>query len=60
MEKREIVDKISSKCQLLDWLETVAMGEGVKKEMKEDSKRMRRCHDKLLGLIERKKKLGDG
>ena len=60
MEKKEIKDKSSSKCELLDWLEKVEMEEGVKKETKEDLKRKRRSYDKLLGLIQKEMKLRDG
>ena len=59
MEKKEIVEKISSKCKILDWLETVEMDKWVKKEMKEELKRKRRSYDKVLGLTEKKKKFGD-
>ena len=59
MEKKEIVEKISSKCKILDWLERVEMEKWVKKEMKEELKRKRRSYDKVLGFTEKKKKFGD-
>ena len=56
MEKKEIVEKISSKCKILDWLETVEMEKWVKKEMKEELKR-KRSYDKVFGFTEKRKKL---
>ena len=38
IEKKEIVKKISSKCQLLMVLQTMDMGKGVKKVLKEGNK----------------------
>ena len=32
MEKKEIVEKILSKCKILDWLETVEMDNGLRKK----------------------------
>ena len=58
MEKKETVEKISSKCKILDWLEKVEMDKWVQKEMKEELKR-KRSYDKVLGLTEKKKKFGD-
>ena len=59
MEKKEIVKKNSSKCELLMVLERMEMGEGVKKVLKEDVKR-KRSYDKFIGFIGKKKKLGNG
>ena len=41
-------------------LDRMEMGEGVKRLLKEDVKRKRRSCDKFVGLIEKKKKIGNG
>ena len=57
MEKKEIVRKISLKCQSLDLLERIGLEERVKKELEDDLKRKRQNYDRLLGRMEKKRKL---
>ena len=40
-------------------LDTMEMGQGVKKVLKEEVKRKRRSYDKFVGFIEKKKKFGN-
>ena len=57
MEKKEIVRKISLKCQSLDLLERIGLDERVEKEMKYDLKRKRQTLDRLLKRMEKKRKM---
>lgn len=57
MEKKEIVRKISLKCQSLDLLERIGLDERVKKELKDDLKTKRQNYDRLLQRLEKKRKI---
>ena len=60
MEKKEIVEKISSNSKLVNWLlETVEMKDNIKKELKEDLKRKRRSYDKMFDIGGKKIKAGN-
>ena len=59
MEKKEIVRKISKKCQCLALLERIGLEERVEKEIKDDLKRKRQNYDRLLGKMEKKRKFDD-